>query len=331
MVQDRPPSNLPLSDDSDDLTSALPPSSPPPIPGRGNRPVTPPATASASVKKRGPAKQSPPTPVVTGSPGEGFDAPDPFAPGKARGVSAGVRASTTPAGFSQAVPSAAAPSGVSTYSGGTAKPSLVDPAPLAPDVFKQPESPRRGHRRLIIFTAGFVILLLLAIVGGIAARFFLTNEATSSDTKPTETTAADDTTADVTDGTLFNTEQPASSDLIISEPVEVSEEDELRPEEAVLDGDADGLTAAEEGFYGTDLAVADTDGDGYNDGEEVRAGFDPLGPGKLDSDSDGFPDPDERDFGSDPFNPDTDGDGYNDGDEITHGFNPLIPSPGDKL
>lgn len=99
----------------------------------------------------------------------------------------------------------------------------------------------------------------------------------------------------------------------------------------IQDPDADGLTNAEERFYRTDPARPDTDGDGYNDGEEVRAGYDPLGPGKLDSDADGFPDPDERAFGSDPFNPDTDGDGYDDGSEIKNGYNPLIRSPGDKL
>lgn len=98
-----------------------------------------------------------------------------------------------------------------------------------------------------------------------------------------------------------------------------------------MDEDNDGLTTAEERFYNTDPALADTDKDGFKDGEEVRAGYDPLGPGKLDTDNDGFPDPDERSFGSDPANPDTDGDGYNDGAEIKNGYNPLIQSPGDKL
>jgi hypothetical protein len=99
----------------------------------------------------------------------------------------------------------------------------------------------------------------------------------------------------------------------------------------ISDVDKDGLTAAEERYYGTDPNNADTDGDGYKDGDEVKAGYDPLGPGKLDSDNDGFPDPDERAFGTDPFNPDTDGDGYKDGDEIAHGHSPLIAAPNDKL
>ncbi|MDA1168887.1 MAG: hypothetical protein O3A36_00950 [bacterium] len=99
----------------------------------------------------------------------------------------------------------------------------------------------------------------------------------------------------------------------------------------LADPDNDGLTNAEERYYGTDPNIPDTDGDSYLDGDEVRNGYNPLGSGKLDSDNDGFPDPDERKFGTDPFNPDTDKDGYSDGEEITRGYNPLIASPNDKL
>lgn len=44
------------------------------------------------------------------------------------------------------------------------------------------------------------------------------------------------------------------------------------------DSDGDGLTDAEEEFYGTDPYNKDTDGDGYNDYIEVTAGTDPLDP-----------------------------------------------------
>jgi len=73
-----------------------------------------------------------------------------------------------------------------------------------------------------------------------------------------------------------------------------------------LDSDRDGLTDAEENELGTDSNSPDTDqdqlfdleevrvyqtdplnpdsdGDGYNDGKEVRDGYDPLGPGRLDN------------------------------------------------
>lgn len=44
------------------------------------------------------------------------------------------------------------------------------------------------------------------------------------------------------------------------------------------DSDGDGLTDAEEEFYGTDPNKADTDGDGYSDYTEINAGTDPLDP-----------------------------------------------------
>ena len=50
---------------------------------------------------------------------------------------------------------------------------------------------------------------------------------------------------------------------------------------AALDSDNDGLTDAEEKIYGTDPHNPDTDGDGYLDGAEVKAGYNPLGAGKL--------------------------------------------------
>ncbi|MEK7499984.1 MAG: hypothetical protein AAB649_05260 [Patescibacteria group bacterium] len=99
----------------------------------------------------------------------------------------------------------------------------------------------------------------------------------------------------------------------------------------LADPDKDGLTNAEERYYGTDINNPDTDNDTFIDSEEVRNGYNPLDTGKLDSDNDGFPDPDERSFGTDPTNPDTDKDGYSDGEEITRGYNPLIASPNDKL
>lgn len=48
------------------------------------------------------------------------------------------------------------------------------------------------------------------------------------------------------------------------------------------DSDGDGLTDNDEkNIYKTNPEKADTDGDGYSDGEEIKSGFNPLGPGKL--------------------------------------------------
>lgn len=172
--------------------------------------------------------------------------------------------------------------------------------PLQPAAaFRPPSPPRRGRRLIILLFGGVLLLLLLGGVAWFVLTLFRNSGGGEAVATPTPTAEA-------------------------SQPV-------LGANPTVEDEDGDGLTAAEERFYGTDVAKADTDEDRYTDGQEVRAGYDPLGPGKLDSDNDGFPDPDERSFGSDPFNPDTDGDGYSDGSEIKNGYNPLIPSPGDKL
>lgn len=48
-----------------------------------------------------------------------------------------------------------------------------------------------------------------------------------------------------------------------------------------LDSDSDGLSDQEEGRWRTDKNNPDTDGDGYLDGAEVKANYNPKGPGKL--------------------------------------------------
>ncbi len=48
-----------------------------------------------------------------------------------------------------------------------------------------------------------------------------------------------------------------------------------------MDYDGDGLPDKLEEAIGTDMYSRDSDGDGYLDGEEVEAGYDPLGPGKM--------------------------------------------------
>lgn len=48
-----------------------------------------------------------------------------------------------------------------------------------------------------------------------------------------------------------------------------------------VDSDGDTIPDAVETYIGTDPAKADTDDDGYNDGEEIKNGYNPFGPGKL--------------------------------------------------
>lgn len=56
-------------------------------------------------------------------------------------------------------------------------------------------------------------------------------------------------------------------------------EDELSRQDQ--DSDSDGLTDAQEETYATDPDNPDSDEDGYSDGDEVSAGYNPLGSGRL--------------------------------------------------
>ncbi len=141
-------------------------------------------------------------------------------------------------------------------------------------------------------------------------------------------------------------EKKIPEDWLAKYDLTVSQKDDL-----YSDHDNDGLTLLEEYKYSTNPLKADTDGDGYNDGKEVRDGYNPTGEGKLDIDNDNLPDKweeenrlnlQEDDYNADPdgdglpnyleyahlTNPleaDTDGDGYNDLREIRNGYDPAAP------
>ncbi len=70
---------------------------------------------------------------------------------------------------------------------------------------------------------------------------------------------------------------------------------------AVIDGDSDGLSDAEEVQLGTNPERADTDIDGLIDRAEIQV------------------------YKTNPLKADTDGDGYTDGDEVINGFDPVLP------
>ncbi len=80
---------------------------------------------------------------------------------------------------------------------------------------------------------------------------------------------------------------------------EVDVEEVMVP--VLVDTDSDGLTDEREEYLGTDINMADTDGDGLLDREEVDIyNTNPLNP---DTDGDGYPDGDELRAGYDPNGP----------------------------
>jgi len=117
------------------------------------------------------------------------------------------------------------------------------------------------------------------------------------------------------------------------------------------DIDGDGLDLLQEYVNSTNPLDPDTDKDGYNDGKEVRDGYNPTGAGMLDLNKDNLPDfwekkmgldmaknnyaldndgdglPNYLEFahGTDPLKKDTDGDGFGDLDEIKNGYDPTAP------
>jgi hypothetical protein len=157
---------------------------------------------------------------------------------------------------------------------------------------------------------------------------------------PTEAPATPEPTA--VPATPEATEVPASP-VDFASPEASPEAAEGPFELVVIDGDpgidtdADGLTVAQEEYYGTDPADADSDVDGINDYRElVNFQTDPLNadadddgmndyneifvyetdPNDLDSDGDILYDGGELIYASDPTIPDTDRDGLSDGEEV---------------
>jgi hypothetical protein len=76
-----------------------------------------------------------------------------------------------------------------------------------------------------------------------------------------------------------NTPQPLNSNIPAPTPGAIAPQDDPN---STVDTDHDGLTDFQEvHIYHTDLMNPDTDGDGFSDGDEVKNGYNPLGPGKL--------------------------------------------------
>ncbi|MFA6533931.1 MAG: hypothetical protein WCT37_02030 [Patescibacteria group bacterium] len=166
----------------------------------------------------------------------------------------------------------------------------VPPAPGMPE----PGFPSMGGGRPWLKIV-LVVLIVLAVVvlGAVAAKFLW----------PTGNTPAINSTPTLNLNSAIN-QEPA---LNLNQPIINQDEVEPlinEPVAAPLDSDSDGLTDADEIKYGTNPYLpdtdldglfdkeeieiyktnplnADTDGDSYQDGAEVKGGYNPNGPGRL--------------------------------------------------
>jgi hypothetical protein len=135
-------------------------------------------------------------------------------------------------------------------------------------------SPEKIARRETIKKSLIFIIFILLIVFGIVLtinRFLSSKKAVTTTPSPTSSPKT--------------TEQEKSVDFDNDGMLDTWEvENKLNstdPKDAKQDPDLDGLTNLEEYKYQTDPQNPDTDGDGYKDGEEVKNGYNPKGPGKL--------------------------------------------------
>jgi len=100
-----------------------------------------------------------------------------------------------------------------------------------------------------------------------------------------------------------------------------------------IDEDADGLSAAEELFLGTDDNNIDSDFDTMDDKYEIDNGFNPADPsdGVADSDGDSLSNAEEYSLGLNPWSTDSDFDMMPDNWELEHGLNPLVDDANQDL
>lgn len=138
----------------------------------------------------------------------------------------------------------------------------------------------------IIYLIFFLIILIFGVAGFFAYKYFfqdkntesLNNSATSN--KNLENLLNDlKTVSPAEDATPVVEEKVVDIDTDVDGLTD-AEELELGTNPTQIDTDFDGLTDIEEiNIYKTDPAKQDTDGDTYNDGAEVKNGFDPALPG----------------------------------------------------
>lgn len=161
-------------------------------------------------------------------------------------------------------------------------PSTVDASSVQPQPLTLPQSsperpPGDGGRLKIII---IIVAVLAIVVGAFLISWRILSSRTQVVPKVEEVQEAEE------DGEVIKVEeaeevQEAEIDTDKDGLID-SQEAELGTNQEGADTDGDLLFDLEEiEVYGTNPLNSDTDNDGYMDGNEVKAGYDPNGPGKL--------------------------------------------------
>jgi hypothetical protein len=150
----------------------------------------------------------------------------------------------------------------------------------------------------VFIIIGLLIVVVLVVGGVVVVKSNVLNVFTGEDTENSKTEQSINGAFETTD---VDTSNEAAGSVILEVINEVTtptvdlskldtdgdgltdvEEMELGTDYNNLDSDDDGLTDFQETKkYETDPLSKDTDGDTYFDGEEVKNGYNPNGPGKL--------------------------------------------------
>lgn len=151
--------------------------------------------------------------------------------------------------------------------------------------------------RKSILIASLVLGVIILIGGGVLLAKFLGGSVTGLDSlrqdQTTDTNSAtvpvitesplttDSNTGTITDPSIMTAPSIAPKDTD-GDGLNDDEEQILGTSTTVPDTDKDGLSDYDEvRVYQTDPLKEDTDGDTYKDGDEVKNGYNPAGPGKI--------------------------------------------------
>lgn len=180
------------------------------------------------------------------------------------------------------------------------RPGVISPVGARPEVSAEElggEEGGGGKKKIFLVVIALVLLLILG-AGGYLAWQQIGGKGTA--VKETTNTPAE---VNVNLAPIVPAVTPTPTPEVPTEPVTLPSE-EMTNTPPPLDSDGDGLSDAEEATLGTDPAMSDTDSDGltdreevqiyqtnplnpdtdgdsYLDGNEVRDGYNPNGPGKL--------------------------------------------------